>query len=302
MLDLVPTNEEVNAPSIASAAMLVGVSVGLWEGERTDRKVTKEVAVTKGASNRAGRYKKSLLPNCDELTAIKQMRNNIRKYHREHTLPWSNLGMRLLTTKQFFAYNEKMTEMQQEYYRLVNVFLSVYDLEIAKAQSQYTALGALFDIADYPSVDTLRNKFHFGIDYMPLPEAGDFRVDIGTETKKSLQSQYNNFFSKQLENALKDVWERLAEMLTNMSQRLDYAGGDKPTGFRDTLVTNVTDHLKLMDTCNITNDPTMTRVRSELAQLFQNVTPDTLRNNETQRLTVKKNVDEILNNLPTVEI
>lgn len=294
--------DAVEAPSIATAAMLMAAPICVWEGARTDKRVTKEVAAAKGAAVKAGRYRKSLLPNCKELEEIKQLRNKAKEWHREHTLPWSNYGLRLLPTKGFAEYHEVMTGFQQEFYDLVDRFIAVYDMEIVKAQAQITALGALFDPADYPSVDTLRGKFSFRLDPMPLPDSGDFRIDIGEQTKQALQEQYTHAYTNHLQEAMKDVWSRLATMLKNMSLRLDYSGDDKPTGFHDTLVTNVTDHLKIMDTCNITNDPEMARVRNELADLFYNVSATTLRRNETHRLRVKDRVDQVIANLPTFEL
>lgn len=293
---------KTHEPTLSSSCMLVEYSIGVWEGQRKDRKASDEVIVSKQARKGSARVYKDLLPNCHELTAVKQHRNAARKYHREHTLPWSNLGYRIVTNQMWLEYYRVVTEQQNEFYRLVQRFLDVYDIEVAKAQAHYTALGSLFDPSDYPSANELRNKFHFDCVPLPLPETDDFRVDVQNDMKEQLKSDYGSFYQRQMAAAMSDIWERLLTPLQNMSARLDYHEGEKPTGFHSSLVSNVTDMLEVMKCCNVTNDPEMERVRGELVRTLRNVTADTLRENPHTRATVKRNVDEIIKNLPTFDI
>ena len=184
------------------------------------------------------------------------------------------MGLRLVTNEQYFDYHKHITGMRQQFDILVEKFITAYQWEVQKAQAK---LGSMFDASEYPSVDSLRSKFHFDIHYMPLPEQGNFVADMFQEHAKVLNEEYEVFYNKQLENAMSDLWHRLVKPLENMSKMIGYTGGDKPTGFRDTLVSNVTEVAKLLKTCNINNDPEMQRVYRELNNVLRGVTPDSLR-------------------------
>ena len=64
---------------------------------------------------------------------------------------------------------------------------------------------------------------------------------------------------------------------------------------------NVTKVVELMRTCNVTNDPDMRRITNELRVALTGVTPDTLRNNESQRLITKDKLDQIISTLPALD-
>ena len=166
-------------------------------------------------------------------------------------------------------------------------------------------LGNLFDANDYPSVEELRGKFRYDLIYMPLPESGDFRLDTGNQAmevvQQQLKDQYQTFYTEQINAAMKDLWQRLLEPLKNMSDRLNYEDGERPTGFRDTLVSNVQEIAKLLSTCNVTGDKDMERVRQELVSALRGVTPEALRNDAHTRRKTKEEVDAIIKGLPSLD-
>ena len=215
------------------------------------------------------------------------------------TMPWSDTGLRLLTTKAYFRYHETMTDIQTTFDDCVNTFLQAYDWEITQAQAK---LGDLFNRNDYPTTESLGNKFGFRLSYMPLPEAGDFRLDINTEAQTEMKSHYETYYTTQLNNAMNDIWQRAFKCLSNMSERLDYASHESKKVFRDTLVTNVLDIVDLLSVCNITNDSQMEAMRMKLEDTLQGVTPDALREDEFLRAETKKSVDEVIKSLPSLDI
>jgi hypothetical protein len=193
-----------------------------------------------------------------------------------------------------------MTTLQAEYERLTNVFLQAYDWEISQAQIK---LGGLFNSDEYPTADSLTSKFKFKMNYMPLADAGDWRVDIGNEAKDVLATQYESYYATQLQTAMGDVWARAHDALTKMSERLDYSDGATKKIFRDSLVDNVMDIIELLGACNITNDPTMELAQKQLSTAMRGITPDALREDAYLRAETKRHVDEvkkIINNLPSL--
>jgi len=287
-------------PSISSAAMLVELSIGTWTGRKLDRKASIDVVLQHHAHKGVANVHKKLLGDCAELDAVQKFTANSRNAHYAMTMPWSDTGLRLLPTTQYFKYHGEMTALQTEYQRLVQVFLDAYSWEIQNSQLK---LGDLFNADEYPTSDSLTGKFRFGMNYMPLPDAGDWRVAIGSETESALRYQYEGYYATQLETAMGDVWRRAHDALTKMSERLDYADGPTKKVFRDSLVSNVHDMIDLLGACNVTNDPVMAAAQHDLDQAMRGITPDALREDPYLRAETRRKVNEVrkvIDNLPSL--
>ena len=192
-----------------------------------------------------------------------------------------------------------MSEMQNEFDRLASDFLTAYNDEVVDVQLK---LGDLFSRDDYPTVDTLARKFAFRTNYMPLPDAGDFRVDIGNDALREVRDTYSDFYTKQYNNAMNDVWTRLHKALTNMSDRLDYGSKEDKKIFRDSLVDNVNDMVELLRVCNVTGSTQMSTMANNLEEAMSSVTPDALREDDTFRADTKAAVDAVIKSLPSLDI
>lgn len=288
------TAPTVSAPSIASSAMFAELSIGNWTARKLDRKATKETTSANGASDDAGAFHKKLL-SCPELEAIqKHIANTRQNIHYRLTMPWSDLGVRLLPTAMFAEYYKEITAAETEFHRLVDAFLQAYTWAQAQAQAR---LGNLFSSDDYPSVEIVAAKFRFRHSQTPIPDAGDFRLDIGNEAQDTLRKQYADFYAQQLNNAMGDVWQRTYDALQKMSERLDYADADNKKIFRDSLVDNVREMLGLLSKFNVTGDQRMENMRVRLEDAMLGVSADALRDDDTFRLDTKAKVDAIIKSM-----
>lgn len=302
---LTSTNQpapDITSPSvgsISSSAMMVEVSFSTWTGRKLDKRASRDVTMTNGADTGTANVNKKLLGDCEELKAVQKFAANARNIHYSMTMPWSDTGMRLLPTAQYAKYHQTMTDFQNEFERLSQVFISAYDWEISQAQAR---LGALFHADDYPSADSIAAKFGFRINYLPLPESGDFRIDVGNDAKEQLTSHYATQYSGFLERAMNDVWRRVYDSLTKMSERLDYGDHEQKKIFRDTLVDNVLDMVDLLEVCNVTGDSQMSAMRLNLEDALRGVTPDALREDSFLRTETKRAVDAAIKSLPSLDI
>lgn len=294
-----PASITNNTPSISSAAMLVELAISTWTGRKLDKKASQEVTTSNNAARGVANVNKKLLGDCPELEAIQKFAGNVRTMHYHHTLPWTDGGLRLLTTARYFDYQKAITGLRDEFYKLVDTFLAAYDWEIAQAQVK---LGDLFNPDEYPSGDKIRSKFAFRVNYMPVPEAGDWRVDINNEAKDLLTTQYESYYTTQLNNAMNDVWKRAHTALSKMVERLDYSDDQTKKIFRDSLVDNVMDVVDLMKTCNVTGDIHMTATAQKLENVLLGVTPDALREDGYLRHDTKQQVEAVLKALPSLDI
>jgi hypothetical protein len=288
-----------DAPTLASASMLVEVNISNWVGRKKDKRASEDVVTQNHAAAGVANVNKKLLADSDNLRAIQQHVTATRAAHAHMTMPWSNSGLRLLPTAQYFKYQQTMTDMQNEFERLITNFLDSYNDEVIDVQMK---LGDLFSRDDYPTTGDLERKFGFSINYMPLPDAGDFRIDIGNEALAEVKQQYSEFYAKQYSTAMNDVWTRLHKALTSMSDRLDYSSKEDKKVFRDTLVSNVTDMIELLRVCNVTNSTQMSAMADSLEEAMSGVTPDALREDDYFRAETKAAVDAAIKSLPSLDI
>jgi len=204
----------VNAPSISSSSVLVELRISTWTARKKDKAASAKVARDSGASAKAGNYNKNLLAGCTELEDLKKFVGNARNTHYAMTLPWSDMGLRLVPTSQYFDYQNTMTDLEQEFHRLYQLFEDAYQWRTSTAMAE---LGAMFSHDDYPPVDDLRRKFGWNLSVQPLPEAGDFRLDIPNEQQEVLKQQYDSFYRGAIDSAMDDIWVRLRKNLETVS-------------------------------------------------------------------------------------
>jgi hypothetical protein len=278
----------ISIPSISSSAMLVELNISTWTGRKLDKIVSAEIDARKQTTTRAGNYNKKLFADEPTFDAISKFAGNARTFHYHATMPWSDSGLRLLTTAMYFEYQKTISQMEMDFSGLIDEFINDYQNMVLRAEHK---LGDMFDVLDYPDPDSLRDKFRFSVKFSPVPDVGDWRVDIGNDARETLQMSYQQAYTANLESAYKDVWDRTHEALANMSAKL--AGNNKQI-FRDTLVTNVKEMIDLLDKFNITGDAKMRQAKVKIQSALSGVTPDALREDDEFRLDTKQKVDDLL--------
>jgi len=276
---------------ISNSAMLVDLNISVWTGRKMDKKVSEEVDVNKGTKARAGNYHKKLLAGSDKLEKIQKIVSAVRTWNYNNTLPWSDGGSRLLPMKNFFEYKATLNNFEQQYQQAVDEFLQEYPQLVST--SAFT-LGSLFDRNEYPDAENLRGKFGFKYVFFPVPDAGDFRIDVEEQAKAELQQQYKSYYETKLADAMKDAWTRLHDTLKHLSERMDYTDESKKK-FWDSTITNAVDLCDLLTKLNVTNDPKLEEARQKLEKALVGIKPEDIRESEAIRSNVKSKVDEILN-------
>jgi len=276
--------------------MLVDLSISVWTARKRDKKASEEVARTNGAAHGVASVNKNLLGDCAELDAVQKFSESVRSLHRSMTMPWSDLGLRLLPTAQFFKYQHQMTALQDEFARLATTFLDAYSWQIAASELK---LGDLFNLSEYPTVDSIRDKFAFRMSFVPLPDVGDWRVDMEVETKTALQKEYATYFDTQIKTAMDDIWSRLRDTLTTLTRQLEPAAeGEKARRIYDSVIDRANEMVSMMETCNITNDPAMVQMQRTLRETLNGTSATALRDDADHKADTKKKLDEAIAALP----
>jgi hypothetical protein len=278
---------------IATSAMQVELNISCWTARKLDKRVSEEVDAAKHTKVKAGNYHKHLLAGNPHLDAVVKYAAKVRLWNTQQTIPWSDSGTRIVTMENLFTggYKRQLDDHKIEFDRLAANFISIYPTLISAAAFQ---LGDLFDRDEYPEVDTLQSKFKFNYSLIPIPTSGDFRVDIAEQAKAELVADYERQFTERLNNAMRDVWDRLYDCLSHMSERLASDDEGKRKVFHGTLLTNAQDLITLLSRLNVTNDPKLEQARRDLQAALTNTDISSLKDSDYVRENVKAKVDDIL--------
>jgi len=288
------SNFELNpdvVSKLSSSAVLVNLSLSVWSGRKLDKRVSQEVDAAKSTKTRAGNYHKNLLAGTDKLDAINKVAGAVRTWHYTVTQPWSDNGARILNAEQMFDYKARLVEFEREFVSKVHEFLNEYDNLVSAAAF---SLGDLFDRDEYPTREEIERKFGFGYTIEPLPQTGDFRVETGDEGLRELQAQYEQAITNRVEQAMRDSWDRLHDVLSKMSERLESTEDGKRKIFRDSLVENAHELCNLLKHFNVNQDVRLESMRMELSNLLSGVDAETLRESDELRDNTKRKVDALL--------
>jgi len=281
--------------NIDTCAMLTEFNASVWTARKLDKSATEEIVTSKNAAAKdAARVNKSLLAGRSELEDIQSMIGRARSFVYDNTLPWSDSGLRLLPTINFERFAAKMNAFEEEFAMMVQAFVDIYPTLIT---AQAMALGDMFKRDEYPTQNAIMTKFAFRVNYLPVPTAGDFRVDVGNAAMDDIKTKLERIAQERVDAAMQDVRARLGDHLKRMSDRLttDYVEGEaKARRFHDSLVDGALELCDITKSLNVVNDLDLEAARKALEVALCGVDPKDLRKDEGLREDTKKAVDDIL--------
>jgi hypothetical protein len=279
---------------INSSSMLVDLNISVWTANKVDRAATDTVTSGNNAVRDAGQFKKNLMAGTNKRKAIADFSAGIRSWHNSRTLPWADKGSRLLPTSLFLDYKAEIDERKTKFDQMVKEFLGLYPTLVNEAA---LSLGTLFNAGDYPATYDVASKFGVRLVFSPVPDAGDFRLDIAEEDLKELRSGYETSFNERLSDAMKAPWNQLHTLLKGMSAKLtDDMVGDTEVKrrYHDTLITNAQDLCQMLTHLNVTGDPELERARRLLEKSIVGVDIEDIKTSPEVLSDVKDKLDTIL--------
>jgi hypothetical protein len=278
--------------SISSSALLVELNISVWPASKLDREVTDKVNSDAGAVRGASQTKKNLFAGTSLRKDIADFAARVRLYHNRHTLPWADKGERMLPTALFLEYKQTMNGYERTFEMMCDNFFIEYPRLVAEAP---TALQGLFKAEDYPEIEEVKQKFGFKRTVKPVPEAGDFRLDIPAEDLEEMRSTFIDQQDKKLADAMREPWERLHKTLVGMSEKLtDVGGDDGKKRYHDTLITNPLELCELLTKLNVANDPKLEEARRQVELTMLGANIESIKEDADTRSELKSKVDNIL--------
>jgi hypothetical protein len=281
---------------LATRAMLASVRISVWTARKVDKKVTAETNAANYAAADAGRYNKALLAK-DALASVTAAASAARLAHYSVTLPWMDDGARILPAAAFDKYTADLRAIRFQFETAVAEFVSNYANYVADARRR---LGDMYNPDEYPEPAHIEAKFKFETRILPMPDATDFRVDLGDSVAAQIRADIARDTHLALETAQRDVWNRIAGVVGHMVEKLaEYKPatrkGDKVTGiFRDSLVENVRELVAILPALNLTADPYLSEITARLARELCAHDADTLRDSDGIRAETAERAAAIL--------
>jgi hypothetical protein len=279
--------------SITTSSVLVEMNISVWTANKLDKTATEKVTTDNLAVQNAAQVRKNLMAGTTLRKGIADYAAGCRLWHNTQTLPWADRGARLLPTSLFMDYKQEASIRTSTFNKMVDEFCDNYP---ALVQTAHNYLGGLFNNEDYPSTDTVRQKFGFHMVFSPVPESGDFRLEVAENDLAELRQQYENSFNNRLGDAMREPWDRLHKTLTAISEKLTEDAGDDNVKrrYHDTLLTNAQSLCGMLTHLNITKDPKLEEARRQLELTMLGTDIDDIKESPYVRQELKSKVDAIL--------
>jgi len=273
------------AKGLTEKAMLVSLTISQWLARIEDRAVTEKILLDYSANRKAGSFRKALLLQKGPLAQIRAAVNAIKKYHMLMTLPWTR-GVGILPSSKYMEYSQHMRELTTNFNSAVREFIPAFPNEVKNAVHD---LGNLWKEKDYPNVSDLKSLFDIRLEVMPIPKAGDWRVKLADEEIEKLNKEIEDREKEKTAEAMKRLWTRLFEPIKHMVEVLSK---DDPRIFK-TLVTNISNLTKILPDLNLTDDPKLEALRTEIEEKLCEHSAEELKESKYLRHETVKAAQEI---------
>jgi hypothetical protein len=280
--------------SIASSSMLVELNISVWTGNKVDKTVTRQVTDDNSATTDAGQFRKNLTAGSSLRKELADYAAACRLRHNQLTMPWCDRGPRLLPTSMFFDYKQEFGGRQTYFEDKIARFVREYPVLQKQAQQ---ALGAMFNPEDYPSVEAVRNKFGFNMVFSPVPESGDFRLDMPAQDLAAMRAHYDAAFDSRLADAMREPWDKLHKTISAMTDKLvkvEAAPDGTVTRWHDTFIGNAAELCKMLTHLNLTKDPKLEQARRDLEKAIAGVDIDDVKEDAGVRTDLKDKLNTML--------
>lgn len=219
--------------------------------------------------------------DCHEYDKVKKIDTAFKTWLNAVALPCSYIrgGMFPVALASVEMIDEKLESYKVDRQVAIDEFMAVYRTRI---EDQKTELRSLFNEADYPSDDAMRDAFAVSSSY------------VSFDTPSNLKTLKDGFFAKEkqkTEKRLNDAADAiehamavgLQKLVDHLADKLSPSTDGSKKIIRDGAVNNVLDFLETFSTRNITNDDELSVVVEQAKSVLEGVDGKQLRKNAEVR-------------------
>lgn len=285
---------DIQSLNIQSHYILVDIGVSVWGANKSDKEVARK-AEEDNASIRKGSYVKSLVRKSRQhhttLSRLSGLKATTDGWFKSITTPWDDTGRRALSVRRLEAFMVEFNERRDLFYRLLDQFLDgeyVKEIEIAKED-----LGRIFNSDDYPSVDSLKRKFHFDYTTEAIqgPEAlTHFSTVLSEETTKRIATAVGESIQNKLMNSYEAELKRMMEEMINFRLNLD----DAKYCIKERTWEKIGEYLDRIPDLNITQAPLLNESAKKLEEAMSKTDAQGVRDNYSEAGELAAVVDTVL--------
>lgn len=298
-------NTQLN-DALASNFMLVDISFRAWGGERINHEVSDEVVQSKHATADAGKFRMKLMASADaELKAVRAQIVALRSFVYSRTLPWSlntegaKKGSRLIATADAMQFLADTAKMKRGYDQSVLDLQAVWDARVATAISN---LAEMADPSAYPAAAQVPDLFSVVIELRPMPTVGDFsRLQVPAQLAEALGQRLADQTRTQVDNAMSDLRDRLAEEVQRMATQLSKAGAGEKTKLYESMLTNTQSLCALARSMNLTGSERFNALIEKVEQDLLRYPIETLREDKATAALVAQSAKQVLTDIGGID-
>lgn len=268
--------------NLSNSAVLVRLQIRQFNNSRQDPRITDGVKALHKLSGKAGRWIKYKLPD-EALEGVRKAASSTRTKHYDLTLQWEE-GYGLLPIAARPKYEAAMSEAREEFNSAVEAFVESYPSWIDQARLMH---GDTFNDSDYPTKQTIRNEFDMITLHYPMPQSSHFTSELRNLYGAKLEAQTR---SKEQE-IVEQTFHRLLDPVAKMAERLS----SNDNVFRDSLVENIRDILRLAPTLNVTGNRNISNLIADCEAQFAKLDAETLRTNKVVRKQAHEAAQAVIN-------
>jgi len=310
---------DIQMPSLSDRGVLVELSISEIRGSRKDKAATRAAQKQYGVQDpRAVNVTKNPFAGNELLKKINHTSRTARTDIKAETPPFGGFGYRYLACDRIGDMCNHMTGLEQQFNKYVwgydeqqpddhgllrpvhvDGFLDQYEWDKIRIAVE---LGDLYNENDYPPLEVMQRKFKFSFTVLPIPQAGHFVADMIGEEFEHIMTTFSDYHATAIDGITKDMFGRVRDVLSTLSNQLDEKGGIHEKTF-DTFYPL----LDMLKTYNLTNDTQLEAVRQRLEEQFRGASKfplnkDVLKCDTVLRAEAKQTVDEVLANLPSLDL
>lgn len=224
---------------LSEKALLVKLTRRMANLTKRDAMLTQQVRMQEN-DNSIDVLMKLFSNKASDIYDVKQAYSEVYQYHKNHTLPYTDAGPRILPNALYFEYTQEMKHLIAKVEKKLANIIPNYDRLVQEDMMYRNASitkTARASVSDYPTAEQFAQSMSIDLRFQPLPDASHFLFDISDEDKQAFERSEAEMSAL----AQADTVNRMLKPLTALIDRLGEYKGEKGERWRNTIITNVTD-------------------------------------------------------------
>lgn len=241
-----------------------------------------------------------------DLKAIEKSIGVLRNTFRARTRAWGDDKWRVYAAKDWADFNREMNKLVRNTNQHVAELVKRWDEVVANAKSK---LNTAANDIHYPAADEIGSYYVISIETANVEDPNDLRINISDREKAKLKKEMERNQRSKLAGiaaeSLKLLYEQVKTVHDNLTpsnggstkEEKDRAKKDQKRGhktFRDSLISNVRQQVKLAQTMNLDNDPRVQEIVDDIDNSLTKHEPQELRDDAKVRKDARKAAADIL--------